>query len=333
MCYNSGKIVVEDNPDSIFYSVRAALLKANKRILLMIDELDKFYEVDPGKDYAETLERSLAQLAIVGDDDSGSFAAVLCGSSSRVPVLISGNGKSDPTFAKEFPLVQLSINLNGTKFRTRRVYSTTPVDLSTVASILGDTAKLAAVRFITFLTGGVAREIQRLADFTDGGPQDSTFIEQFHVESDPRAAQTLSLPSGELWNSILDELQVKNASLLNELKDEDGTLSVEKLSSVEWEGKLQPLSYTEVQKLWKTNKNANVPNSLDHWLYHLYDRDYICIGRIEGGHPTDIYPYSLYMLTRHKMDSKILSKTKEHFLPVLHSPLTVALFSKLISGL
>lgn len=200
-------ISVEGDADDIFYALCNSLEKCDKRVILLIDELDKFYEVSP--DYYHwypTLTKTQGRLAKIGDDRCSIFAAILCGSSAHISTLVSANGKDDPAFVKDFPLVKISINLNGTKFRTRRIYSTTPVELSTVSNILFQaepvtTANIKIVRSVAFITGGVAREIKRLAKIPEGHSKDEAFMTTFHVEEVTMAKKTLSSPAGKFWIS------------------------------------------------------------------------------------------------------------------------------------
>ena len=267
-------IEVEYNSD-FRYSIRKALEKAGKYLFIIVDEIDQLYQTSPDDDpwYHITLE-SLSQLAGIGDDSSGRFSAVVCGSSSRVALLINANGRKDDMVIKEFPLVKISPNLNGNKFRTRRIFTNPPTDLEVAAHIWSDdlvySNNIELMRAITFITGGVPREIQRLKL----GRKEKTKFTSFHIESNQQALSTLSSPAGALWKDILKLLKEKNKTLISELTDSLGHVDMEKVRTTPWEIRLQPLTLEEIQACWKGNPELL---NLEQWLYHLFDRDYITI--------------------------------------------------------
>ena len=46
-------------------------------------------------------------------------------------------------------------------------------------------------------------------------------------------------------------------------------------------------------------------DDLDHWIFHLFDRDFITVCKINNGRPDEIYPYSLHMLLRHEITESV----------------------------
>ena len=192
-----------------FVNIMEALFEADKHVLLIVDEIDKLYQVCPNG-WSDNLIKSLGELASIGDNDSGRFAAILCGSSSRISLLVNANGKKDEVTVNEFPLVATSPNLNGNKFRVRRILTNPPTDITVAAYILEsglvNTKNKAMCKAVTFITGGVTREIQRL----QSERRDETFFTSLHVESNPKALATLSSPGPEIWNNILALLFEKN---------------------------------------------------------------------------------------------------------------------------
>lgn len=110
---SSHDVRVADHKGDVFNQLKAALRKANKHVLLIVDEIDKLYEMNPQQcNWFNTLTASLGELALLGDDNSGCFAAILCGSSSRFSLLVTANGKKDCGCIQDFPLVEIAPNLN-----------------------------------------------------------------------------------------------------------------------------------------------------------------------------------------------------------------------------
>lgn len=135
------------------------LMKNNINILVLVDELDQLY-----KSELESSLVTLHDLAYLGNQPSGRVSILVCGSSSMMEYLIRANGDSD--VKEEFPLLKNAPNLNGTKFLTKRAYSSLPTDLQTVATIANvDYAlNIPWVRIIAFSAGGSARQIKRVLE-------------------------------------------------------------------------------------------------------------------------------------------------------------------------
>ncbi len=316
---NNFGVTSDQSTEYVYLRLFDALTASNKRVLLIIDEMDKLFEVDPFlMNWFETLTRSLGELAKIGDDASGLFACILCGSSVHLPTLVFANGKDNPSFVKHYPLVQVSINLNDSKFRPRRIYTTTTVELDTVASILynGDNVNehnRDIVRAITFITGGIAREVSRLS-YAAQRVRRHASITQLDVEYSIMANKTLSTqPMAALYDGILDALYTKNKSIMDKLKDIDGSVNMERVSSLPWETQFKPLTYSETEQIWqKTVVAANLTSmqcDLDHCLTHLFDLEYITIASAKNGRPDEVFPYSVLMVARYGMNTEAFVKT------------------------
>lgn len=94
------------------------LIKHDLRVLLIVDELDQLYQTESTKDCA--LE-TLSQLAHLGSDASGRYCIIGCGSSSALPLLITKHAVHIPSLVLEYPLVEKSPNLNGSKFISHKL--------------------------------------------------------------------------------------------------------------------------------------------------------------------------------------------------------------------
>ena len=84
-----------DEKDDIVFHLTALLERENKYVLLIVDEVDKFYEVNPNQknnDVRKLIE-TFGELSGIGDDRSGRVATLLCGSSGVLPLLVNANAK------------------------------------------------------------------------------------------------------------------------------------------------------------------------------------------------------------------------------------------------
>ena len=146
-------IYVKPTLDSIVEGLR----KADKYALLLIDEVDKFYESrgnqaqplgDPARRWS-TEHQTLSELAQVGNDSRGRIAAILCGSSSLLGDLVTTNLRHTPGAMADFPVLNVALNINGQKFRTTRLTYSPPNDF--------DAGRTCRQPLVTAATGAAMR--------------------------------------------------------------------------------------------------------------------------------------------------------------------------------
>jgi hypothetical protein len=314
-------IYVSPNLDSIV----DGLERHGKYALLLVDELDKFYESQGDASHADnvgarfrTERKTLGQLAALGNDPCGRIAVLLCGSSSLLGDLVTTNLRGASGATDLFPVLQVAIDLNGQKFRAQRVTFSPPTDFEAVASMLRRlppasagvigrppsvaTAAAALPEFdaivnsVLFCAGATARNVARLV--APKTPLSASDLTALFVDESPQASRTLHRASSKaLWDGLMGALRDKNAALLARLVTAEGGLDFHVVAAGGWR-KLQPLSWGEVLGV-----AGGIP-ALSHGdialdVAYLFDRDYIAFGDgMEDGHPCAVYPYSVMQLLK-----------------------------------
>lgn len=248
------------------------LTRDNRNILIVVDELDELYRQNSRPIFQETL----AELQSLGNGISGRVSIVLCGSSAMLPMLISKNTMDH----KQFPLLLGAPNLNSTKFHAFQIYSPTSVSIDIVRQ-LRPNLSLQDLRAILFLTGGNVREIDKvetaLVDYQS--PYNSPYSSNLWQDKSIRS----------LLMAILDKLYKKN-------KDRCQLDKYASIRETDWEVQFQPLSYKEVEALWKTLQDEDKTlrsekERLMEFALHLSDRGWIVVTS-----DNRFYPASMYIL-------------------------------------
>lgn len=310
-------------------SIVDGLTRHNKYALLLLDEVDKFYESQGiarhGDNYAArfSVERqTLGELASMGNDARGRLAVLLCGSSSLLGDLVTTNLRGLPEATEAFPVLRVAININGQKFRTTRLTYSPPTDFTAVATMMrqpgalglgsvqsgsnGDGARLAAiVNAVLFCTGATARNVSRLT--SPKVPLAVPDLSALLVNESPQAGRTLQRPiSKMLYNGIMRDLAAKNSALLTGLVGQpNGALNFAAVTDGEWRHKFQPLTWSEVCSIAQ-----DVPD-LPFEVAYLFDRDYIAYGDgvTAGGLPRTVYPYTLLQLLAYGKSGRELEQS------------------------
>lgn len=277
------------------------LLVDNKlKVLLLVDELDQLYKSNRPSDV-----KSLADLAAIGTQPTGRITCLVCGSSAMIESLITCTG--DAEVREEFPLLKLgAMNLNGTKYLTKRVYSTLPVDLSAVASILDINLEenKQYIRVLGFASGCSARPTRRmLIDSTQNG----NILSGLAPDQALSGHNTLRIDHiSNLRAALLERMYALNKKLLIKLYNVETGMNLFTIATVAWEEKFEPLTYQHAEEVWRhLVKAKKVPEdkagNLTHSLLHLADRCWISIGGIVQSRPDKIYPYSMFQLLKEKI--------------------------------
>jgi len=302
-------------------------------MLLLIDELDELYRQDAKED--RKLQDYLRDLCYFGNSQHGRVATIVCGSSTTMECLITCNVDDD--MRREFPMMVGAPNLNGTKFATVRVWSSTPVDLDTVAEVLGmsrdyrtDLKALGHVRTVAFAAGCSTRNLQRCAkslkqdDFNDSQVGSNT------VDSTKKELSTL-------YFRMREAIAKKNKALLDELMPK-GIVTLEKVQSVNWETRFKPLTFDEVASIWATMELKGLVQDKHRLLtrvLHLTDRGCIWFAEIKDCAPATIYPRSLWGIASYRMTKDVRAGVVETFVHYLNSAgprIAGAVVSRVVSG-
>lgn len=272
------------------YRVLDALQTAHLRVLLLVDELDQLYRCQLNPEMCSVNSPSWGRSEL-------EQCLSCCAGHRRWEQLVSAN--ASPLAKEEFQLLRCGVpNLNDTKYKPERVYSVTPVDLEALASILGmecSQNRRPFLRLVAYRTGCNPRSVQRLMDETRSGvPPELSLGEN-----------TVSNPAfRQLRHTVLKLLWSVNQSLLADIFGGNGGKSeadvVQAICTTEWETKLLPVSYLEVEKAWKTDTKLSTNGELQPCdvLYGvlLVDRGLLAFDGVEHGAPSRIYPCSLESL-------------------------------------
>ena len=288
-------------------SIVEMLDKLDVRLQLLVDEVDQMYKVD-GKDYPSVV-RTLNDLSYFANQPSGRIAVTICGSSALMEDLITTNAPE--SMRKDFVLLSTgATNLNGNKFITKRVYSSLPCDLATVASIAGyglTEENKPWLRLVAFCTGCTARNVGRIL-------KESDTVNAINDLACPER----SLSGGGTLNSdenyfllcaIMKLLVGKNRKLLKALFAKDSLdATIQQLSHSNWEETFSPLVFEEIQDEWskllkKREIDEKIYGNLSSNILHLADRNWISYYGVRHSRPYLIYPFTMLSLCNYYVAS------------------------------
>ncbi len=236
--------------DSLDDTVMDALHSQDRRLLLVVDEMDQLYRVDHAKNPQEAYAafRTLGSLALLGSVGGADSAVLLCGSSAALPLLITARATRDARLREEYPAVVGAPNLNETKFSELRLRAGLPTDLPTARVVCGRIRARDGLpyddrvaRLALFSAGGSPRLLEQGASTGAVPPGDFG-----HVSAVP----TLSGRSSDLHRAITSQLQRENKGMLRSLLDDQGRVDPGLVSTVPWETQLRPVTWEAVKHLW-----------------------------------------------------------------------------------
>ncbi|KAL9650223.1 hypothetical protein ABK040_014879 [Willaertia magna] len=262
-----------------FMQILNVLKRNDKRIVIFVDEIDALYTVDPTTNLiiANHVVSVLAELATIGNDDSGLISALLCGSSSMIELLISNEARLYPSVSSTFPLANVSPNMNRTKFRALRIRSFPPTCVDVARKVL-NTLDEGLIKVATFVTGAIPRHLHQFMLLNILGTRPIN-----PLTLDPR----LEKLKDDLYNLLFS----KNDTLMNSLCT-NGELDIEKVKTGDWVEGFKPLSPVDI----------NVSFTFTD-LLTLNDNNYITL---VGQAPHYlIYPVNMYslFLSKYGVDS------------------------------
>eukprot|EP01033_Poteriospumella_lacustris_P017414 gene17414-12450_t len=271
-------------------------------------ELDQLYTLD-GKAHPSATT-TIHELAYFGNQPSGVVSVLVCSSSSFMETLITASAGAQ--LRSDFPLLSTgAIDLNDTKYRTKRVYSPLPTDLETVHAIVGveEASKndnVPLYRLIAYVTGCSPRNVARLINEAEDEPSlvgCSASPEACVTGADPLANETAS----NLRVAVLQALAKKNHRLLRKLFGRSTLTSSDILRNIAteaWETALQPLAFSDVERLWlQLEQEQQVAGDLCYYLLHLRDCCWLTLSGIRDSKPELLYPFSLSRLAACVMSS------------------------------
>lgn len=159
---------VEDSGERVFRFIQLCKLY-NKKVFVILDEFDKVFQLNAGEEDMSKVKESLDELIWCSSDRSGCLFVILCGSSYRLPNYISKTGVTEDE-KMDFPILEKSPHMNGTKFRTVRVRCPSPTSLEVVKTVVekdndeNDLDYEQRVRHIAYYCGSNIRAIERAVE-------------------------------------------------------------------------------------------------------------------------------------------------------------------------
>lgn len=284
-----------DFGDCDYAPLERVLEEKGKRLFLIIDEFDMLYQQDPVTKPSVT--KTIAQLASIGNSESGLISVILSGSSAMLESLIRTNATS--AMREEFPALKGAVNLNGTKYQTFRAPSSHPLDAESMKSIietLGRSSDPELLNFSLFAAGTNPRAVQSALKATAQG------LMSLDPNTNYSGQNTLRVPIlRSLYDAIMGELVRTNESMLERMLQEEA-LDLEWIASGDWVEQFEPLSFEDVELLWESLDRPKLDDTKeDHYdlaycLFHLFDRGWIVLDGVEHSHPKHVYPGTVMAL-------------------------------------
>lgn len=283
-----------------------ALKKHEKYVLLLVDEFDELFRVREGNSEVENIiqTRYLTSMSTLGDfmwlgnQKTGRFAVLLCGSSASCPLLVTLNANKD-----EFPLQKDAPNLGGLKYRTIRlpVHHFLDMDVSKtlLAHFLPDCTENLA-KLITFCVGINPRKYSILSQGIHEGVGEFSAFHYGNHESGVSLAGNPQL--NKFRDKLLIKMREKNNKVLEMIQDDvEGTVNAYKVMETNWIPHFQPLTISEVKSVWielpcDQQQQLNTTESLEKFqqaLFFLADKDQLSLCEISiDGLPSSVFPIS-----------------------------------------
>lgn len=274
------------------HTLEQVLEKIDGRILLIVDELDSLYRYK-GDSYTEdNLARNFGVLQGFANSPSGRFAAIICGSSPSLPLLISRKAAEYDDLVERFPMLRNVTSLNSSKFECLEIDPSPPNDYKTLELMIGEKF-IKEINLIAFMAGaniGAFNRLQSILKQTRDKslPDLVSFLTPLPLKENSVA---IRLETDSIPNLILESMYERNKSLFDPII-KDKVLNMGAILSTDWT-KFKPLSGQEAIHLISKNSIGNPRND----LYYLADRGLISFGpELHLGLPAQVYPLGLLIL-------------------------------------
>jgi len=275
-----------------------ALEKHGKYVLILVDEFDELYRVHESKDEKiqltyRTCMWTLGDLNWLGNQKTGRFAVLLCGSSVSCPLLVTLNADRI-----EFPLQNHSPHLNETKYKTRRLPVNPFLDNDVSTQMLTHfmpNCTVAQGKLITFCVGLNPRKYATLAQAVQ---EETDMFSAFHYDNHESGMRFASSPALEFRDKLLTKMHEKNQTVFTIIKDDmTNMVDAHKVMESDWISYFEPLTISEVKSVWfnlNNNLQLDAHDSLQKMqqaLFFLSDKDQLSFSDISGdGLPPHVYP-------------------------------------------
>ena len=273
--------------------ITEALKEKGLRMLLLVDEVDELYRVNPSViARREPVFQTLGRLGALGDGFSGRYGVLLCGSSSSTFTLVCGGTSS---LAEWFPMVREGIpDLNGSKFSRKVVPSSQCTAVDEVARMLASLRREPEGT----LPVDLLPQARLFAFFVGASPRAIVFAVK--ARNEPGAGLDIATPSPgprlseggkALYYALLEKLVARNAALRSLVRDKvSGGVNLASImdGSMPWEKKLVPLSGADVEAAWGAcgaGAAMGDPQPMMHRVRELADHQLFFL---QGAHVKDL---------------------------------------------
>eukprot|EP01035_Chromulina_nebulosa_P023369 gene23369-30281_t len=279
--------------------IAEVLEKHGKFVLLLVDEFDELYRVQESIDEKTqanycTCRSTLGDLNWLGNQKTGRFAVLLCGSSASCPLLVTLDASRE-----EFPLQNHSPHLNETKFKTRRLPANPFLDMEVSKQMLHHFlphSTDAEKKLITFCVGMNPRKFSTLAQSIQ---EDEDMFSAFHNGNHESGIGLAGSVAVLFRDKLLIKMREKNGNVYNIIKDDlMDAVDGHKVMDSDWISHFQPLTISEVKSVWVALNDDKVLDGellkkMQQALFFLSDKDQLSFSEISGyGLPPYIYPMS-----------------------------------------
>ena len=307
-------------------ALEAALRASGLRMILLLDEFDELFTHAKEDALQQHILETLGRLQGLGDQSSGLFSVLLCGSSSSTYRLVCREDVEQLT--PRFPLLRLGTpNLNSDKYERRALASATCAASGEVEGMLvalaasaprgsGSSYSLpkdvrALARLLTFFVGATPRAVLRALQ--PGELLSLTVGSLPHALSRPPQLRTVQAAFRDpaalpLYQALLGELVAGNQGLRGALGSGSGSTSVSLTSLMDptqhWEAAIRPLQWGDVREVWRrtlmalgqrqpqADESARLVGLVD----ELTDRHLLQLIHPPGGEEAEVWPLTAAQL-------------------------------------
>eukprot|EP00698_Gefionella_okellyi_P002398 TRINITY_DN1225_c0_g1_i3.p1 TRINITY_DN1225_c0_g1~~TRINITY_DN1225_c0_g1_i3.p1 ORF type:complete len:535 (-),score=100.87 TRINITY_DN1225_c0_g1_i3:807-2411(-) len=282
--------------------VLEVLERKNKRLFLVLDEMDEFFKCD-----TDSAPETLSDLQVISESRSGRISVLLCGSSSSLMSLVTGKSAADPDMMKRFKVLKHERNLNSQKYAQMPVLAALPNDLEAIRGVLHgaqfnwdseECKQLAAV--LMFAGGSNPRELQSLFSVLQGSAEPESFVFMTTSFAKRAAAEHTYQHTEGFINSLLDSFYRSNRHLFDPIIKYVGTrdkytLDLETIAQSDWKTfvPLEPKQYNKAfQEVFPTVPKREVAPMVSKYLKLLTDHGWLVTETDyqTGGLPNALYP-------------------------------------------
>jgi hypothetical protein len=274
----------------------SALFDADRRLLLIADEVEHVYMLQNDPACNERARRIIGTLELLGTDTNSRVVTVLCGSSASLTMLLQ---KKIPThkpvldnFLHSFPQAPLLPKLNGNKFQNIAVPTPSLADIDDIDSIIStflETKRPIDPRLrnaIMYACGSSVRSMQRfcheirLAPVPGAAPTTGAISDQAFADKD--VAITTYMDKTPTIHAVRDRLYTANKTIFDQVPDDASTPGAANIiASIDWtqlKGVKESQLHDDIGKLLGADRAFDAKIELD----YLLDRQWFARTTIGG---------------------------------------------------